>query len=300
MESKKLYEVPKGVKCELPEHSKSMTQDVIGDGSCCLRCIALHLGLPEEQGPALSSQLNKHIIKHRQYFANKLIFPKTVYKGMGTMEERFGDSKEEVERFFNWLATEEAQYMWREEWDIVAAANYWNMTIEVIKVDSDGNMLMPPQVYRPPEDFVWAEGEKSELKPKMILLNKPDHYNLILKQKETKQTHEKEIVSEETYICDTCETTESSKKALKEHRVRYHAGEIIREQQREIEDLKRKIKITVVQTVVRSHLLGMIWDTTIQRCTENQQKISQIISSRKKTQTKQFTKDPQQLSVAGL
>ena len=57
----KLTNLPNRVAFTLPDHKESILQLVLGDGACCMRCIAVHLGLDESEGLNLSKQYNKYL-----------------------------------------------------------------------------------------------------------------------------------------------------------------------------------------------------------------------------------------------
>jgi hypothetical protein len=146
----KTTELPKIVGFCLPEHKNSRMHITLGDGSCCLRCVAAHLEQNGEKGPTYSRNLNKHMSHHRGEYRKKMSFPKIVYKGRGQMKTTFGDTEAEIDRFFDWLGSnEDATFLWRESADMIAISNYYNMEIEVVKIDSSGEVELPTQQYEP-------------------------------------------------------------------------------------------------------------------------------------------------------
>ena len=51
---------------------------MIGDGACCLNCLAAWILLDPKQGPILGRDMNTHIAEYRRYYKEKISFPLTV------------------------------------------------------------------------------------------------------------------------------------------------------------------------------------------------------------------------------
>ena len=134
---KQVIVLPENVK-ELPEIVKRKCPDskeyfVIGDGACCLNCLAAWIFLDPKEGPTLGRDLNTHIAEYRPYYKNKLSFPLTITNGGG---ERQVFEEGEEDKFFDTLVTSSAaSYMWRESHDMIAVSNFTNMEVEVIVYD---------------------------------------------------------------------------------------------------------------------------------------------------------------------
>jgi hypothetical protein len=259
----KVTSVPPVVVCELPEHKDSVLQIVLGDGTCCMRCVAVHLDLGEEKGPELSRELNKHMSKNREVYRQSMSFPRTVYKGRGQMSETFEDSEDEVNRFFDWLdSSEDAVYIWRESADMIAIANYFNMEIEVVKIDDSGNIEKPTQLYEPDHDYEQTQNKK----PKITLLNSSDHFNLIVRKNSRKNP-----VEQSKYRCNFCNTQEVMTASLEIHMEQKHPAEMIKDLKKENCTLKAQLRNQ---------------DTNITRITETDKIKSMQTNDTKKPQRK--------------
>ena len=75
--------------------------------------------------------------KNREVCAKSLAFPKTVTvsSSSGIKTKTFEDSEVEKNRYFDYLETDEATYIWRDSADMIAIATYFNISIE------DGQVL---------------------------------------------------------------------------------------------------------------------------------------------------------------
>ena len=202
---KQVIVLPENVK-ELPEIVKRKCPDskeycVIGDGACCLNCLAAWIFLDPKEGPTLGRDLNTHIAEYRPYYKNKLSFSLTITNGGG---ERQVFEEGEEDKFFNTLVTSSAaSYMWRESHDMIALSNFTNMEVEVIVYDQKTNKIEEPsQQYKPDPEFPWNKDDANSPNEnnqynKMRLLNyKNCHFNLIVRddhplvsQPKTNPTH---------------------------------------------------------------------------------------------------------------
>ena len=145
--------LPDVVNRTLPQYKDSILKLVLGDGTCGLKCLAVHLGLDESEGPNLSKEFNNHLSKNREVVSRFISFPKTITKSRGKMSETYEDTYEDRNRFFDFLLTDEATYMWRESEDMIAMATYFNIPIEVIKIVKPGNVELPVITYHPDGDY---------------------------------------------------------------------------------------------------------------------------------------------------
>ena len=228
----KLTHLPNVVASTLPEHKDSILQLVLGDGACCMRSIAVHLGLDEEEGLDLSKQYNKYLSRNRE-IANRFIsFPKTitVSTSTGKIEKSFDNTAEEKTRFFDYLLSDEAIRVWREGEDMIAISLYFNLQIEVVKILWSGEVELPTQKYGPDGDFQLV----TEVKPKITLLNSADHFNLIVKSNQDKieptEHKDSEMYSNRKEVllkCNFCEQTEHLTEKLDDHIYTKHSKEII-------------------------------------------------------------------------
>ena len=159
---------------------------VIGDGACCLNCLAAWIFLDPTQGPALGRDMNTHIAEYRNYYKDKLSFPLTITLAGG--ERKLFEEGEENLFFDTLVSSPEASYIWRESHDLIALTNFTNMQVEVVVYDQESNKIEEPtQEYNPDPDFPWKEDDANSPNDnhyqKMILLNyKNCHFNLILKE----------------------------------------------------------------------------------------------------------------------
>ena len=225
-----LVPLPPQVLRACPDHTNSLMHCVLGDGSCCLRCVAVHLDLGENFGADSSRQLNKHIYKYKKVYRNKISFPKNVRIGGSGRKETFKDTPEEVDRYFKFINSEEATYLWREGSDMCAIANYYNMTIEVIKLDNKTGKVVVRTEYGPDEDFQWEETDKpAEPKPKMTVLNAHDHFNLIVTENSQLLKAKKVNAEAKTYKCSGCEKSAETEADINIHEEQVHPVHILRE-----------------------------------------------------------------------
>ena len=255
----KLTHLPNRVACTLPDHKDSILQLVLGDGACAMRCIAVHFGFDEEEGLNLSKEFNKYLSKNREISCRFISFPKTVTVSTptGKVEKKFGITKEEKTRYFDYLLTNEAIKIWREGEDMIAIALYFNLPIEVVKILPSGEVELPTQKYGPDGDFQLD----NVVKPKITLLNSADHFNLIIKKdpdqieptlKETEDPKESENPKKEVpFKCKFCQHTEYLKEVLEEHEQIKHSKEIIRELISENTKLKDIVK---TQSLLKQHI----------------------------------------------
>ena len=99
-------ELPPLVKCKYPD-SKEFC--VVGDGACCLNCLAAWILLDPALGAALGRDFNTHIAEYRGYYKEKITFPLTVTIGGGKIVV-FEEGEED--KFFDLLVSSpEASYM---------------------------------------------------------------------------------------------------------------------------------------------------------------------------------------------
>ena len=123
----------------------------------------------------------------------------------------------------------------------MAVANYWNLEIEVIKIDESGTVLTT-QTFGPLEDFAWEDGEaRKEPKTKITLMNPQDPFNLIINRSNLTPELKNVNPMKEISKCNHCGKNESTSKSLEEHMTKEHAVELIKEQKKEIETMKIKL-----------------------------------------------------------
>ena len=183
LQQKGLEELPENVKA-LGAYEDCLRQLVIGNGACGPNCAATHLWLDSRKGPEFSRDLNTHIGIHSEEYIQHITFPRTVILGNGLKNEYFGDSKEEKNRFIDYLVADPtAVFMFREGVDMQAMSNMSNMDIDIVKVDSQGNVEPLIHKYTPNPDFEWKDKERPTMaKEKMTLINQNNHFDLIVKK----------------------------------------------------------------------------------------------------------------------
>ena len=119
-------ELPEGVKCLYPN---SLEYCVLGDGACCLNCLAAWIYLDSSQGPVLGRDLNTHMAEYREYYSDKIVFPLTITVS-GGQRKTFDLGEENY--FFDYLVVSPlASFIWRESADMIALTNFTQMEIEV-------------------------------------------------------------------------------------------------------------------------------------------------------------------------
>ena len=241
--------LPNVVLCTLPEHKDSILRPVLGDGTCCMRCIAVHLEMNEDEGPKLSKQYNNFLSKNREYASKFVSFPKTITISTpnGKKEVTFEDTEEEKTRYFDFLDTDEAIHVWREGEDMLGLATFFNIQLEVVVIKRSGEVELPVNTYGPDGDYEQTQEKKS----KITLLNSADHFNLIIKQQNDQpkpkykiaetQENALPIISTE-FKCKFCEKTGISNEQIENHIEQIHSNEIIRELRAELSKLKNLYK----------------------------------------------------------
>ena len=90
-----IEKLPNIVTSTLPEHGDSLLQLVLGDGACCMRGIAVHLGLNEDEGLDQSKAFNKHLVANREIYEPSTKFPKTITYSTksGKVDETYEDNE---------------------------------------------------------------------------------------------------------------------------------------------------------------------------------------------------------------
>ena len=177
-ENRDVYKLPDNVK-ELPplvkcKYPNSREFCVIGDGACCLNCLAAWILLDPKEGPKLGRDMNTHIAEYRRYYKEKISFPLTVTLAGGEIKV-FQEGDED--NFFDTLVSSpEASYIWRESHDMLALANFTKMDVEVIVYDQETETVEEPiQQYKPDPDFPWKQEDANRPNnnnyEKMKLLN---------------------------------------------------------------------------------------------------------------------------------
>ena len=266
----KVTELPPKVIKALPEYKDYTLHQVCGDGSCCFRCIAVHLGKNEEEGLDLSRQYNKQLSQNREVASKSISFPKTITVSTqkGIKKETFEDTVEDRKRYFDYHETEEATFIWRESADMIAIATYFNIPIEVVVIRESGEIELPTQKYRPDGDYE----QKQEEKPKITLLNSSDHFNLIKPKLDVTEKYKPLMDTTEassktnTKTCKLCSKIESTNDKLEEHIEQMHSREVINELKAENVKLKEIVYnqkdrslIEPLQTPHVTETLGPQW-----------------------------------------
>ena len=290
---------PENVK-ELPELVKAIYPDckefcVIGDGACCLNCLAAWILLDPTQGPVLGRDMNTHIAEYRPYYRNKLAFPLTITKA-GGLREVFEAGDED--KFFDTLVSSpEASYMWRESHDLIALANFTNMEVEVVVYDQETKLVEEPtQQYKPDPEFPWnkddANAPNDNHYPKMKLINYENcHFNLIVREDHplvspsihpnthvSKDTHtndtsetvvemkgKKEIKVTEKFLCKKCVNTFKNNHELNKHLKNNHKDDYITMLEHKLNETKKYRDVVINEKKVS--------DDEIHRLTEDLEKL---------------------------
>ena len=180
-QQKSLEELPENVKA-ISAYKDCLRLKVVGNGACGPNCAATHIWLDGRKGTEFSRDLNTHIGIHSEEYIHHIKFPRTVILGNGFKNEHFGDSEEEKKRFINYLVGDPTSvFMFREGVDMQAMSNMSNMDIDIVKVDSEGNVEPLIHKYFPNPDFKWEDKERPTMaKEKMTLINQNNHFDLIV------------------------------------------------------------------------------------------------------------------------
>ena len=261
--------LPSTVAWTLPEHKDSLLQIVLGDGACCMRVIAIHLGLNEDEGLQQSKAFNKHLVANRDIYEPSTKFPKTVTYSTkhGKVDVTYKDTETDRNKYFEFLDTETAKYIWRESDEMRYLATFLNLEIEVVKILRTGKIELPVQKYSPDEDFE----QEAARKPKVTMLNTNDnHFNLIIKKETVSllpsppplppKTHSSldptsspsspplpahnlpiTCTSPNNFECDYCHKKESTVTNLELHTELEHSSDVIKRLKLQIKEFTNKL-----------------------------------------------------------
>ena len=211
-------EVPEICKPHLPEDYKdSFVHNVLGDGTCGIRCVLAHLGVKHEV-EKYSKNLNMFMFRNQPSLETKFYYPLEVKYGPSGKNRTFKNS----DGHFEWLKSNpEAIKVWRMCGDIKAVSNQENMNIKVMRLDKNGKLELPIQEYEPDDEYKYEDNNENpkEQRPEMILINKSDHFGLVVKN----ESVEKKEKGEETQN-------------------KQFGNEIIAELQTKIKELEQKMK----------------------------------------------------------
>ena len=139
-----------------------------------------------------------------------------------------------VDNHFEWLKdNNESVKVWRECGDIKAISNKYNMDITVMIINKKGELELPLNSYEPDEEYK-LEDDKETPKPKgpmMILVNKGDHYKLVVKNGNQSHTNQNETIK-------TAEETNVNEKQVEKNKQNQTYSNAIAELKCEVELLK--------------------------------------------------------------
>ena len=95
---------------------------------------------------------------------------------------------------FEWLKkNEESVKVWRECGDLKAISNKYTIDIVVMIVDKKGKLQLPLNTYEPDEEYKWKDDQETPKikRPTMVVVNKSDHYSLVVKTRPMSESNEK-------------------------------------------------------------------------------------------------------------
>ena len=229
---KKLSTVPEKCRPQLPEDYKdSFVHHVLGDGACGIRCLLAHLKVKEDELEKYSEELNIFMFHNQMNLEPKLSYPMTVRHGPSGKKKHFTNADEH----FQWLkVNKDALKVWRECGDVKAISNQFNMNIMVMRMNKEGELELPIQEYAPDDEYKWEDNKETakESRPMMILINKSDHFSLVVKNEPEESSEVKHKDSTQSNDKEEEEKTDKEnttiEKLIKEVE---HLKEIVKSQQ---------------------------------------------------------------------
>ena len=234
--------VPEICKPHLPgEYKSSFVHNVLGDGACCIRCLIAHLGIKDEELENHCKEINMFMFKNQPNIEPKFSYPLKVTYGPNGKKKTFKTADEH----FAWLKTnKDSLKVWRECGDVKAISNQYNLNIKVLRLDKKGKLELPIQEYEPDDEYKWEDGKETHIKtkPTMILINKSDHFALIVKDDTTQNN-----------LVNKKHATENKNTNLKENDSKPQESETINELRKKIEELEDKIQTNQCQCKETGH-----------------------------------------------
>ena len=183
-----------------------------------------HLGLKDDELEKESKELNTFMFQNQMNLEPKLSYPMTITYGPSGKKKCFNTADEH----FEWLKDDkDAIKVWRECGDVKAIANKFNMDIMVMRINREGKLELPIQEYKPDEEYKWEDDKETskESRPMMILINKSDHFALVVKNepdesskiddKDSKDADENKSKIEQTTIAELKREIQELKDAVK-------------------------------------------------------------------------------------
>ena len=151
------------------------------NGNCQGASKATILFADASQGPELSTRENKYLVEHWDRFRDSVAFPHWIKVGGGE-DMKFENEKE----FLAYLSGDpESNYMWGDHQQLQITANLYNVKINILSIDGEGNGTIQSQPFVPDsrlDEFALLSAEGTEMRELWLQYSNGNHYDALVKQ----------------------------------------------------------------------------------------------------------------------
>ena len=131
------------------------------------------------QRPALSAEENKYLVDHWEYFRESISFPHSI-KVKGGTNGIFNVEKD----FIKYLVDkQESSYIWGDHQQLQITANRYNVKINVLTIDSEGNGSIFKEPFVPDprlSPYALLQADKTEMQDMLLLYTIGNHFDALI------------------------------------------------------------------------------------------------------------------------